>query len=134
RKGVRKGARLRRTPRRHERHRRSVQSACSAQSAFKVSDADLAAERRPADTTKPNYGDGAVTGTVPAGFGAFGVGKLTTIAVATSTKAAIISSARAERRILNAASSLPRVGRCLRQFHAPRANTAATRHSFTISA
>src|SRR5262249_40080883 len=64
-KRSKKGACLRRTPRRHERRRRSVQSACSAQSAFKVSDADLAPERRPADTTKPNYGDGAVTGTVP---------------------------------------------------------------------
>ena len=56
------------------------------------------------------------------------------MAVATSTSAATETSIVAERLIDCAAPSVPSVGRCRRQFHAPSANTIATRHNFTTSA
>jgi hypothetical protein len=55
------------------------------------------------------------------------------IAVATSTSAAAVNSARAEWRMATAPSSVPSIGRWRLQFHAPRAKTPATRQSFTMS-
>jgi hypothetical protein len=65
---------------------------------------------------------------------AFGDGRLTMIAVMTRTIAAIESSAAADRRIDAAAGSVPSMGRCRRQFQAPRPKTSATNTSFTMSA
>jgi hypothetical protein len=60
-------------------------------------------------------GDVAGTGApVPAGRGGFGDGRLTRIAVTTSTRVAVATSVVAERRMRWADSSLPSRGRCRR--------------------
>src|SRR4051812_49807215 len=68
------------------------------------------------------------------GLCARGAGMLSNTAVAANTTAATATSDVADRRMASAALSLPNDGRCRCQFHAPNANTAATKTRFTISA
>src|SRR5690242_21946104 len=75
-----------------------------------------------------------VAGGAVGAFFTLGAGILNSTAVAARTSAATATSDVADRRRASAAGSVPNVGFCRRQFHAPSANTAATKHSFTIRA
>ena len=77
---------------------------------------------------------GLLTVVTGGGFFTRGAGMLNSTAVAASTNAATTISDVADRRSASAAGSVPNVGFRHLQFHVPSANTAATKHSFTINA